>query len=141
MENELKTKFIELIRSSYPKKKRKNKSEILENLREEIKEARRLGYSFKEISEFLAKSGTPVPSHQVQSFCRNVLKEKPRFKKVKKVDKKIDQTLKESPQVKVEGSKKNVQMPNPQASINLVEDRTSQKKTLPPGFRVPTDEF
>ena len=88
MEKNISKKFLNLIQTSTPKKKTKlKKFEVLKKLDKEILEARKMGYGFSEIAKYLTQSGVKTAPHQVQLYCREVLKEKPLYTKVKKSSK------------------------------------------------------
>jgi DNA invertase Pin-like site-specific DNA recombinase len=79
---EVKEKFLELIKNAKPKQ-RKKRLEPLAQLLEEVREARKLGFSFKDISDFMVAAGLKNTPHQVRRFCQEVLNEKPRNKRKK----------------------------------------------------------
>lgn len=82
MMEELKKKFQEFIRSGSARKKKKAAQLI--PLKEEVAEARRLGYSHEEIANFLKQHGMDISRHRVREFCLQTLKEKPKRKTSKR---------------------------------------------------------
>lgn len=148
MSSEISEKFREFLKSSEPKKKTKqNKFGMLQELQEEVREARKLGYSFKEIAEFLTKSGAQVAAHQVQGYCREVLKEKPLYKRNKKLDKK-----KEAIQKETTAEATRVQISSQEASLmssaTVVHAQQKSNETVAggrvgprPGFRIARDDL
>ncbi len=126
MEEDISKKFLNLIQTSTPKKKTKlKKFEILKKLEQEITEARKMGYGFSEIAKYLTQSGVKTAPHQVQLYCREVLKEKPLYKKVKKDAK----------------PKKEAKSFTPHHQTTQSQTTTHPRKPIPAGFRMPTDDL
>ncbi len=86
MTHDIKENFLNLMRNSIPKQKKK--FETLEKFQKEIEEARKLEFNFQEIAELLTQSGLKTPMHRVRIFCKEVLKESVISRKNKKTKKK-----------------------------------------------------
>lgn len=132
MTSEVKEKFKNIISSAQPKKK-KIKS-VLDSLQDEIKEARKKGFSFKEIAEYLTQSGAPFAPHHIQVYCRDIIKEKSPKKTVKPVKASSEKAI------KLNTKPEKINSPiKTNTSIQTVE--TGMERTLPPGFRMPSDHL
>jgi (p)ppGpp synthase/HD superfamily hydrolase len=119
MMQDINKKFKQLIEAATTKQS--HKFEILFQLKEEIVEARKRKLSFSKLTELLKQVNMDVSTDTVRRFCQEVLKKKPRQKQVR--------------QKSVPTSDK--QRLTPKSGMLKLKGA----RTLPPGFRVPSDDL